>query len=263
MSVEERESNADVWQRIAEQIAEQGERFVSANTQPAKRSLWAHAGAIFLGTIPVLLAVVSLTLQVPAVLNTVNASLSSLTPNEQNVPLARERLGAPTASSYRQDVDNPSVFFPLFALDGDKATPWVECQGGTPVNDGGTRMLGSSCAPHNHGIGEYLELPLTEPTDLKAIRIRNGYQKRNDLYFRNSRVKELIVRVFQGSAPTSRSFLLTDEPDYQTLPLVVNGVTRIRLTIGSVYPGEKFLGEEAFSDTAIADVQIIPARVPR
>lgn len=251
--------HVEAWDRIAEELG----RFVSAYTRPPRRSLVAQAGAVFIGTIPVLVALVSLSLQVPAVLTTVNTQLSSLTPNEQNLPLPRERLGAPTASSYRQDLDNPSVFFPLFALDNDKATPWVECQGGKPVNDGGKRMLGSSCERGNYGLGEYLEIPLTEPTDIKAIRIRNGYQKRNELYFRNGRVKELIVDVSAGPRQSNQRYSLADLPDYQTLSLPVAGATRIRLTIGSVYPGERFLGAPAFDDTAIADVQIIPARVPR
>lgn len=249
-----------------DRIAKELHSMAAAHPAAAVKRGWLGQGiASFLGTLPVLVAIVGLLLQLPDMRTRLDTFLSSRTTNDTNLPLPRARIGVPTASSYRQDVRDAGVFFPFNILDGDKTTAWVECGGGTPVNAGQARMLGNSCTAGDYGVGESITIPLTEPTNIKLLRIRNGYERRTDLYFRNGRVRQLQVILSHETASQQRVKLnLSDEPEYQDFNFKGLGdrVTRIKLVILSVYRGEAFLRQRPYSDTAISDVQIIPVLRP-
>lgn len=247
------------------QLGTQVQEFTAAYKKPpAKRTLVARAVTIFLGTVPLIISISTLAIQVPSLNRSVSDAIESSKDNRANLPLPIARIGTPVASSYRQDVNDAGVFFPLRLLDDNAATPWVECGKGMPVHSGESRMLGSTCRAKDYGIGEFVVIPLTQATDLKLLRVRNGYEKRMDLFFRNGRVHDLRVTVWSNKEATrSLNYELSDEPEYQNLNLRSQGVTRIKLEIRSAYPGETFLGQPPYTDTAISDVQIIPSKVPR
>ena len=95
----------------------------------------------------------------------------------------------------------------------------------------------------------------------KSVRIRNGYEKRNELYYRNPRVRRVQLQVTAGKTTTSSDFRIFDTPAYQTLHMNVKSATLVKITILKVYAGESFLGRPPYDDTSISDVQIIPQMV--
>ena len=214
-------------------------------------------------------------------------------PNDQNLPLAASRFGPITASSYRQNSNTPGAQPASALLDDNPATSWLECAGGTPVNET-RRMQRRTCnnvtGAKLLGVDEYITLPLTEPTDIKTISIRNGRQANQREFYRNGRVKELKVDIWSEGSPNSESFtkslplkVLADEMGYQSFPTDCSSgswfsnvprceeVTQIRLTITTIYPGEnqpkpKTLEDpsivySASSDTGLSDLQVIPVDV--
>jgi hypothetical protein len=117
------------------------------------------------------------------------------------------------------------------------------------------------------GAGEWVEIPVTKPVDVRAVKIRNGFQKSPETFFRNPRVRDLKIQMLDlaGGIVGEKSTTLLDEPGYQAVSLRDDGtavhLAKVRLTIVSTYPGETFLNEAAYDDTSISDVQLIPLRL--
>jgi hypothetical protein len=101
------------------------------------------------------------------------------------------------------------------------------------------------------GIGEWITIEFDQPRLIKAIEIKNGYNKDPYLYLKNSRVKEITVE-FSGSVKTSA--VLEDTGSTQLIRLPNDLPIRaygLKLTIESVYPGTKF------ADTAISELHVV------
>lgn len=111
----------------------------------------------------------------------------------------------------------------LFAGGGGQA--WVEGQAG-------------------QGIGEWIVVEFSVPRRIGGLAIDNGYQKNQDIYFKNSRVRTLEVAFSQGHRET---ISLDDRFGTQTISFATPTVASwIQLTIKDVYPGTKY------TDTAIS-----------
>jgi len=220
-------------------------------------------------------------------------------PNDQNVPLPASFFGPVTASSYRQNTNSPGAQPVSALLDDDPATTWLECGGGEPVRAANGRMKRGTCdqSPDNNvrrGIGESILLPLTQPTDIKAVSIRNGRQPNQREFYRNGRVKLVRVEVWRkGTANDQQATTelldktLSDEMGYQSFPLdcergglliqvsQCKDVTQIRITIKDIYVGEKQPEPKvvegspkvdsslykASTDTGLSDILLIPSQV--
>lgn len=151
-------------------------------------------------------------------LYTVSWAVPGLSRNDKNVPLPELRFGPPAASSYRQDHDL-TAHSPTNLLDGNEKTFWSECKANRRsgfINDGSSRRPASECAkPAQKRIsispgkfsgtppkadrwvsGESVTLPLTEPTTLKAISVRNGDEYSQREYYRNPRAKHLLIQAW-------------------------------------------------------------------
>jgi hypothetical protein len=113
-------------------------------------------------------------------------------------------------------------------LDGDLATAWNEGAEGT-------------------GIGEWVKLELADPTVLSRIEIANGYQKDDDRYYGNPRVKSLKVEYSNG---TTQLVDLLDRQDFQSITPTRETVEWVKFTIVSVYPGEQW------DDTALSEIRL-------
>lgn len=113
-------------------------------------------------------------------------------------------------------------------LDGDLATAWEEGAEGP-------------------GIGEWVMFEFSRQVTLTRIEIANGYQKDDDRYFGNPRVRSLGVEYSTG---TVQLIDLLDTRDYQAIIPTRQPVEWVKLTIVSVYPGD------IWDDTALSEVRI-------
>ena len=111
----------------------------------------------------------------------------------------------------------------LFAGGGGQA--WVEGQAG-------------------QGIGEWIVVEFSAPRRISGLAIDNGYQKNQDIYFKNSRVRTIEVAFSQGRRET---ISLADRFGTQNFSFATPTVASwIQLTIKDVFPGTKY------TDTAIS-----------
>jgi hypothetical protein len=94
------------------------------------------------------------------------------------------------------------------------------------------------------GVGEWITIDFDELRLVKAVIVRNGYQKNSDIFRRNSRVRRLRLVFSQGETQT---LTLLDSMDLQTIALDPPvGAYWVQFIIDAVYPGS------AYSDTAIS-----------
>jgi len=97
------------------------------------------------------------------------------------------------------------------------------------------------------GLGEWVLFEFSRQLDLSRIEVANGYQKDDDRYYGNPRVKSLGVEYSNG---TTQLIRLLDTQDYQSIMPTRQAVEWVKFTIISVYPGE------AWEDTALSEVRI-------
>lgn len=113
-------------------------------------------------------------------------------------------------------------------LDGDLATAWEEGAEGP-------------------GISEWVKFEFSRQVTLTRIEIANGYQKDDDRYFGNPRVRSLGVEYSTG---TIQLIDLLDTQEFQSIIPTRQPVEWVKLTILSVYPGD------IWDDTALSEVRI-------
>jgi len=205
----------------------------------------------------------------------VAASLNAIRPNSELKPISRIHFQNPTASSYLDnsiDRETQVTYSPGNLLDDNPATAWSECAGGKPVAENNkVRADSTTCEPASdptlEGAKEWILLTLSESTDLKAIRIRNGYQRSFTLYRVNPRPKAIEVRAADesGKQVAVINTMLVDEfglgYQYVNLPKkVLKSVKSVKITIVDVWPSEKVKGV-IYQDATISDVQLIPTQI--
>ena len=124
-------------------------------------------------------------------------------------------------------VQSPYSYAPENITDGDCSTAWVEGAGG-------------------NGIGENVTLTYDGTYLMQGFRIRNGYQKKSDLYTKNARPKTIELIFSDGSAQEFglADSGLTEQEIRLSAPVNSSSVT---LVIRDVYPGTKY------EDTAITE----------
>lgn len=113
-------------------------------------------------------------------------------------------------------------------MDGDKNTAWVEGADG-------------------QGYGQAIRLDFNNVYLVSGIRIRAGYQKNDDIYYKNSRPKEISVEYSDG---TSEIFRLEDAGQTEQILMLPHPVetSMVNIIIESVYPGGKY------EDTCISEI---------
>jgi hypothetical protein len=101
------------------------------------------------------------------------------------------------------------------------------------------------------GIGEWITIDFKERRLVLAVILRNGYQKNNDIFRKNSRVR--LLRLVSSDGDT-RTLTLADNMDLQTIELgpPVTG-SWVQFIIDDVYPGS------TYSDTAISKLFVTAA----
>ena len=90
-----------------------------------------------------------------------------------------------------------------------------------------------------NGIGEWLQLSVINGgAFVKTLTIANGYQKSKTAFYANARVKGIRIEMDSGLRLTTTlkdrfGDQVLDLPDWQD-------ITKVRVTILSVYPGQKY-----------------------
>ncbi len=100
-----------------------------------------------------------------------------------------------------------------------------------------------------NGIGEWVFVEFNKVEKVSAIVIKNGYNKRKDLFYKNSRVHNAVVSLSNGYR---RVITLKDQPGAQKLVFPKPIHARwLKFRIGSVYQGSQY------EDTALNEFQVI------
>ncbi|MCR9144519.1 MAG: discoidin domain-containing protein [bacterium] len=164
--------------------------------------------------------------------------------------------GASSSSQLKgKDAQGEDRYAANKAIDKDVSTAWVEGAAGAGVGE----SLTIFAAPTKHGgkvQGWYL---------IEGVEIVNGCARDQQLFLANGRVRKVRVelysvpqRAYNPEFPlvSAQEMELKDRAEAQVIefaqPVITAGV---KLTILSVYPGEKF------QDTCIAEVRLLPVQL--
>lgn len=132
-----------------------------------------------------------------------------------------------TASSYLSEKNIKHV--PDLIMDGDTTTAWVEGVDG-------------------NGEGESITFTFGDLYAVSDIKIWNGYQKSEDLYYKNARPAELELEFSDGS--TERISLQDTSSGFQKFALERHVTSYVKVKIISTYEGSKY------EDTVISEIEL-------
>lgn len=132
-----------------------------------------------------------------------------------------------TASSYLSEKNIKHV--PDLIMDGDTTTAWVEGVDG-------------------NGEGESITFTFGDLYAVSDIKIWNGYQKSEDLYYKNARPAELELEFSDGS--TERISLQDTSSGFQEFALERHVTSYVKVKIISTYEGSKY------EDTVISEIEL-------
>ena len=145
-----------------------------------------------------------------------------------------------TATSYLKSNWNKYTenYHPMYVLDGNPKTAWVE-------------------GAEGNGEGSVITLPVSSMASAKAmkLRVRNGYQKSTALLSANAAPNKVTVRLLnhQGQPVATTQATLTATEGWQEI-LFPSPITQrfdaVELTVNSVHAGR------TYRDTCISDIEI-------
>lgn len=161
-------------------------------------------------------------------------------PETQRTVLRPQRPSAAGESCARNGFETycaSSVLRPQFGnsygvanlFDASTGTAWVEGQAG-------------------NGVGEWITVEFDTLRSVKSFTFQNGYQKNNDIFHKNNRVRQLRV-VFSGGE--THSFTLEDRITVQSLTLAKPVQSYwVKFVIEEVWAGNKY------KDTAVTKLRV-------
>lgn len=132
-----------------------------------------------------------------------------------------------SASSYLSEKNIKHV--PDRIMDGDTTTAWVE-------------------GVEGNGEGESITFTFGDLYVVSDIKIWNGYQKSEDLYYKNARTSELELEFSDGS--TERISLQDMASGFQEFALERHITSYVKVKIVSTYDGSKY------EDTVISEIEL-------
>lgn len=149
-------------------------------------------------------------------------------PEQEEAPEIRmQDVKDVSASSYLSEKNIKHV--PDLIMDGDTTTAWVEGVDG-------------------NGEGESITFTFGDLYAVSDIKIWNGYQKSEDLYYKNARPAELELEFSDGS--TERISLQDTSSGFQEFALERHVTSYVKVKIISTYEGSKY------EDTVISEIEI-------
>ena len=172
------------------------------------------------------------------------SKLASLAPKQPEPAVRPSRPGASGESCARNGYETycvSSVLKPQFGnsydaqnlFNASTGTAWVEGREG-------------------NGVGEWITVEFDAMRVVKSINVQNGYQKNNDIFQKNNRVRQLRAVFSQGETQT---FILRDRlgSELLTLPKPVRAYW-VKFIIDDVWAGNKY------TDTAITKLLVSSER---
>lgn len=149
-------------------------------------------------------------------------------PEQEEAPEIRmQDVKDVSASSYLSEKNIKHV--PDLIMDGDTTTAWVEGVDG-------------------NGEGESITFTFGDLYAVSDIKIWNGYQKSEDLYYKNARPAELELEFSDGS--TERISLQDTSSGFQEFALERHVTSYVKVKIISTYEGSKY------EDTVISEIEL-------
>lgn len=149
-------------------------------------------------------------------------------PEQEEAPEIRmQDVKDVSASSYLSEKNIKHV--PDLIMDGDTTTAWVEGVDG-------------------NGEGESITFTFGDLYAVSDIKIWNGYQKSEDLYYKNARPAELELEFSDGS--TERISLQDTSSGFQEFALERHVTSYVKVKIISTYAGSKY------EDTVISEIEL-------
>lgn len=149
-------------------------------------------------------------------------------PEQEEAPEIRmQDVKDVSASSYLSEKNIKHV--PDLIMDGDTTTAWVEGVDG-------------------NGEGESITFTFGDLYAVSDIKIWNGYQKSEDLYYKNARPAELELEFSDGS--TERISLQDTSSGFQEFVLERHVTSYVKVKIISTYEGSKY------EDTVISEIEL-------
>lgn len=155
------------------------------------------------------------------------SEIESVSENPEAKTISMKDIQNISASSYLKEKSVNHI--PNRLVDEDTTTAWVEGVDG-------------------NGEGEYVLINFDNDYSVSGIKIWNGYQKNEDLYYKNARPAEVELEFSDG---TIEQLKLQDEFDKGQMFRFETRVTSyVKITIISVYDGSKY------EDTVISEVKL-------
>lgn len=149
-------------------------------------------------------------------------------PEKDKAPEVRMRdVKDVSASSYLSEKNIKHVTDRI--MDGDTTTAWVE-------------------GVEGNGEGESITFTFGDLYVVSDIKIWNGYQKSEDLYYKNARPSELELEFSDGS--TERILLQDMASGFQEFALERHVTSYVKVKIISTYEGSKY------EDTVISEIEL-------
>ena len=149
-------------------------------------------------------------------------------PEKDKAPEVRMRdVKDVSASSYLSEKNIKHVTDRI--MDGDTTTAWVE-------------------GVEGNGEGESITFTFGDLYVVSDIKIWNGYQKSEDLYYKNARPSELELEFSDGS--TERISLQDTSSGFQEFALERHVTSYVKIKIISTYEGSKY------EDTVISEIEL-------
>ena len=161
-------------------------------------------------------------------IETTETTLEDLNTENSEMPaISMENIQRVSASSYLKEKSIQHI--PERLIDQDTTTAWVEGVSGT-------------------GEGEFVCFEFDGSYTINGIKIWNGYQKSEDLYYKNARPQKLEVEFSDG---TSERLKLQDNVDgSQTFYFDGRITSYVKISILSTYKGSKY------EDTVMSEIEL-------
>ncbi|GAB4242688.1 MAG: hypothetical protein Kow00129_01290 [Thermoleophilia bacterium] len=99
-------------------------------------------------------------------------------------------------------------------------------------------------------IGRVIEVTFPNPVELSALEIANGYQKNEDTFRRNGRVRYLLLTFEDG---TSSSLELEDRTGWQYADILDATSRQIDIKVVDIYPGR----DENLASAALSEIRFL------
>ncbi|GAB4244994.1 MAG: hypothetical protein Kow00129_04780 [Thermoleophilia bacterium] len=142
-------------------------------------------------------------------------------------PVREVQVADVRASSYLDPTEH-NTYDPANMLDGELATAWNEGAEGV-------------------GEGEWFRLSFESPVPVRRMEIANGYQKDSDRFLGNARIREMDIKLSDGTTITA---VLENEQGYQTVELPGRETEWLLITVTDAYGGD------VWEDLAVSEIRV-------